>query len=135
MGFFINSDIGYYEGDRISVDDIAVTKRPSPRYQWENDEWVEFPLTPEEIEQIRKEMLENVATNATRSGAFNELLLTSINEYIRVVKTKPAAAGLTDAQIDEYLSDPLGPYYNPGYVKAKSYYNQLEEAKEWQPAN
>lgn len=37
---FINQDFGYYEGDRISGNDIAVSQRPSQNHDWNGTAWV-----------------------------------------------------------------------------------------------
>jgi hypothetical protein len=47
MSFFIGAN-GYYEGDKVSPDDLEVTQRPSHLHEWLNDEWV-FIETAEQI--------------------------------------------------------------------------------------
>jgi len=39
-GFYINSGIGYYEGDQISPDDIDVPKKQNPSDTWSGSEWI-----------------------------------------------------------------------------------------------
>lgn len=38
--FYMNPDLGYYEGVRIRPDDPDVPQRPSPNYKWIAGEWV-----------------------------------------------------------------------------------------------
>lgn len=40
MSYYINKVIGYYEGDRISIEDEEVEKRPSPDHERINGAWV-----------------------------------------------------------------------------------------------
>lgn len=46
---YINAELGYYEGDRISIEDIEVSPRPSSRHDHVNGEWVERGKTKEEL--------------------------------------------------------------------------------------
>jgi len=39
MGFFINKDGLYYEGDKASTADQEVTKRPTPNHKWNGGAW------------------------------------------------------------------------------------------------
>lgn len=38
-GYFISSQFGYYEGDQISSEDIAVPQRPSSLFVYTDDAW------------------------------------------------------------------------------------------------
>jgi hypothetical protein len=40
MGFFINKNGAYYEGDKASQVDTEVTQRPSPLHNWTGIDWV-----------------------------------------------------------------------------------------------
>ena len=35
MGFYINSELGYYEGDRIDGSDLTVPQRPDSTYTFD----------------------------------------------------------------------------------------------------
>lgn len=39
MGYFINADLGYYEGDQIDPSDIPVPRRPDATYHWIAEAW------------------------------------------------------------------------------------------------
>ena len=39
MGYFISSELGYYEGDQISPSDIAVPRRPDGTHVWDGQAW------------------------------------------------------------------------------------------------
>jgi|GEM_PF-2655613 len=39
MGYFINTDLGYYVGDQISPQDQAVPQRPDATYEWSGNAW------------------------------------------------------------------------------------------------
>ena len=39
MGYFINAELGYFEGDRINPSDIAVPQRPDYTYTWDGQAW------------------------------------------------------------------------------------------------
>lgn len=41
MYFYINSGLGYYEGDRISSLDQPVEKRPDEKHKWNGSAWVQ----------------------------------------------------------------------------------------------
>lgn len=43
MGYFINSEFGYYEneGDQLNTADVAVPQRPDATYLWQNGAWVQ----------------------------------------------------------------------------------------------
>ena len=40
MGFYINQNHDYYEGDKVDYRDIDVPQRPSYLYDWINEQWV-----------------------------------------------------------------------------------------------
>lgn len=60
MSYFYSSEIGYYEGDRISLDDTVVPKRPDKWSIWNGKEWKEGspPKDNFSIDQF-KTLLEN----------------------------------------------------------------------------
>jgi hypothetical protein len=39
MGYFINPEFGYYEGDQINPSDIAVPQRPDYTHTWDGQAW------------------------------------------------------------------------------------------------
>lgn len=43
MGYYLNAEIGYYEGDPISVNDQEVPQRPDADYSWDGAQWVQNP--------------------------------------------------------------------------------------------
>ena len=45
MGYFISNDIGYYEGDKISFNDIPVPQRPDYTYTFDGTNWNPSILT------------------------------------------------------------------------------------------
>lgn len=53
MGQFINPAIGYYEGDRISLEDEEVQRRPSDNHTWNGSAWIaDIPSKAEMIASI-----------------------------------------------------------------------------------
>lgn len=43
MGYFINAETGYYEGDRISPCDQEVPRRPDGAHLWDEGQWLPSP--------------------------------------------------------------------------------------------
>jgi hypothetical protein len=48
MSSYINSELGYYEGDKINYLDLEVPRRPGPDFIW-NEGWVVKEETSEQI--------------------------------------------------------------------------------------
>ena len=39
MGYFINPELGYYEGDQFHPSDLAVPQRPDYTHTWDGQAW------------------------------------------------------------------------------------------------
>lgn len=60
MGFYLDSQGNYYEGDRSSLADSPVPQRPSYRHKFTNGEWLEdvVVLKVEEAEKAKATLAE-----------------------------------------------------------------------------
>ena len=47
--FFVDARGDYYEGDRVSVDDVSVSQRPGPNYAWQAGAWVALVVVPASV--------------------------------------------------------------------------------------
>lgn len=52
MGYYVSSELVYYEGDRISASDIAVDPGPSARHVWTGSAWQSGPAVALEMRPL-----------------------------------------------------------------------------------
>lgn len=53
MGYYIDQNGQYYEGDKASFGDQDVPKRLSANYTWGGSEWVYSPSVPQRIDALQ----------------------------------------------------------------------------------
>lgn len=115
MGFYIDRDGGYYEGDRQSPDDVLVPQRPSARHLWQGGAWVLGPepvpdaLTPSQFwQQIEAEELTAAADALIDSlpDPLQRIRARRVVEYRRddaQLIAMATALGMSTAQIDDFF--------------------------------
>jgi len=101
MGYYINPLIGYYEGDRIDLNDKPVPKRADPSHKWINGGWQEDPaVVAEKLKQQALDLLSEtdlVAARCFKAGisypdewkAYTADLRLVVNGELTVIPTKP----------------------------------------------
>lgn len=97
MGYYIDPQGNYYEGDRISALDIEVSQRPDPTYDWNNNIWVKN--TNKDKEANNKLILDQILVLESKQ-----------NRYIREIalgKGDVVTDGLTPKQRLEALDDQI----------------------------
>ena len=117
MGFYIDRDGGYYEGDRQSPDDVLVAQRPTAHHVWQNGTWVAGPppvpeaLTPAQFwQQIEAEGLTAAADALIDSlpDPLQRIRARRVVEYRRddaQLIGMAAALGMDSEQIDEFFRE------------------------------
>lgn len=82
-----------------------------------------LPTAYEERRAKRRE----IAAKMAESGAFEVFTLVAVQNAIADLKTKypVQTAGMTDDQIVLVVTDPESPFYNEGFTKLKSYYDEM----------
>lgn len=117
MGFFINAQVGYYEGDRIDVLDREVPQRPDPDVEWDPDmlgdgAWIpKLSPVPESVTplQARRALLGAGLLSAVQTAANaadDETRLaweysSTVERDSPFVAKLALALGLSDAQVDD----------------------------------
>lgn len=90
IGFFISSDIGYYEGDCRNSLDLIVTQRPSINHTWDGNQWV----APDLVALAEADAIKYLS-NGSRTNRFVLSLFFLLDQRMRVLEAKPA---ITKAQ-------------------------------------
>ncbi|WP_443113323.1 hypothetical protein [Herbaspirillum seropedicae] len=112
MGYYINSEIGYYEGDQISYLDEAVPQQLNPGDVWDGAAWQAAPapvpaaVTPLQARRalLAAGLLEAVESAAAAADTETRLawqFSSSVERASPFVANLAAALKLTDAQIDD----------------------------------
>lgn len=116
MGFYIDQNGGYYEGDKAHWQDQDVPQRPSANHTWNGSAWVVAPLPVPAVvtmRQARLALLQNgmltqvndaVAgmPGAAGDAARIEWEFSSTVERNRpLVQSLIGALGLTESQLDD----------------------------------
>lgn len=116
MGFYIDQNGGYYEGDKAHWQDQEVPQRPSANHTWNGSAWVPAPLPVPAVVTMRQArlallqfgLLAQVNTAVANmpgtqgDAARIEWEFSSTVERNRpLVQALGAALGMTDAQLDD----------------------------------
>lgn len=112
MGSFINPSFGYYEGDRMSLNDQEVPPRPAPEFTWVGGEWIAPPApVPAAVTPLQARLalsaaglLARVDQAATAAGG--DVLLawqysSTVERGSPFVVSLAEALELTDEQVDD----------------------------------
>lgn len=110
MGYWVNAQGNYYEGDRANLNDLSVSQRPGPNYQWANNAWVAVAVMPDVVYswQLRRALSQQgirAAVEAAIIGSSQDIqdMWQFATEYHRnhpMVAEIAAAIGKTEADID-----------------------------------
>jgi len=114
MGFYIDTNGNYYEGDRIGNDEV-VPQRPSVIHVWTGVAWEQGPLpTPSVVSmrQARLAMLRTgrlAAVNAAVAAADEETKITweysqEVHRAHPFVATLAVALSLTEQDLDDLFT-------------------------------
>ena len=78
MGYYINSEIGYYEGDQITPMDLPVPQRLDASYDWNGTAWVQNAIraTQAKNEQLQASIdaLGSTGSDASMSRGLEDLI-------------------------------------------------------------
>lgn len=116
MSYYINAEIGYYEGDPISILDQEVPQRPDANHTWSGSAWVPAPLPVPDVVTMRQARLAllqagllaqvNTAV-ANMPGAAGDTARIEWEFSSTVERNRPlvqsliGALGLTESQLDD----------------------------------
>jgi len=112
MGYYINSEIGYYEGDQVSHLDVEVPKRPNFGDVWDGTAWQAAPapvpvaVTPLQARRalLAAGLLDGVESAAAAADTETRLawqFSSSVERASPFVANLAAALKLTEAQVDD----------------------------------
>ncbi|QDD62639.1 hypothetical protein EJD96_00020 (plasmid) [Herbaspirillum seropedicae] len=112
MGYYINAEIGYYEGDQVSHLDEVVPQRLNPGDVWDGTAWQSAPEpVPASVtqSQARRALLaagklaavETAVAAADQDTQIVWQYAATVERGSPFVAALAAAVGLTDAQIDD----------------------------------
>ncbi|WP_050466359.1 hypothetical protein [Herbaspirillum chlorophenolicum] len=112
MGCYINSEIGYYEGDQISHHDQEVPQRPDPNAGWDGQAWQASPapvptaVTPLQARRalLAAGLLNAVDQAAAAAGGEAQLAWAysaTVERASPFVAALASAIGLSNEDVDE----------------------------------
>lgn len=116
MGFYIDQDGGYYEGDKAHWQDQEVPQRPSANHTWNGSAWVPAPLPVPAVVTMRQARLALLKNNmltqvntavANMPGAAGDTARIEWEFSSTVERNRPlvqsliGALGLTESQLDD----------------------------------
>lgn len=116
MGFYIDQNGGYYEGDKAHWQDQDVPQRPSANHTWNGSAWVAAPLPVPAMVTMRQarlallqnSMLTQVNTAvANMPGAAGDAarieweFSSTVERNHPLVQSVTGALGLTESQLDD----------------------------------
>lgn len=116
MGFYIDQNGGYYEGDKAHWQDQDVPQRPSANHTWNGSAWVAAPLPVPAMVTMRQArlallqngMLTQVNTAVAKMpGAAGDAariewtFSSTVERNHPLVQSVTGALGLTESQLDD----------------------------------
>lgn len=116
MGYYIDQNGDYYEGDRVHWRDRDVPRRPSPNHAFDGVAWVLKPASPPAVvsmRQARRALLSHgllpqveqaIAAMPGQAGDEARIDWATATEVQRswpLVQALGVALGLSDAQLDD----------------------------------
>jgi len=72
MGYYISTQLGYYEGDQIDSEDIIVPKRPDYSYNWDGNTWQPYQLSVEEKIALLEPTLRNLLDTTCQKYLYDD---------------------------------------------------------------
>jgi len=96
MGYFINAEIGYYEGDQLTLADIKVPQRPDITHAWSGTAWQPTVATSNGPILAQIAVLESsVSERRIREAVLNidNGWLKSLNDQIAALRAQLAKSG------------------------------------------
>ena len=123
MGFYIDQNGGYYEGDKANWQDQDVSQRPDANHTWNGSAWVAAPLpVPAMVtmRQARLALLQNGMLTqvndavANMPGAQGDTarieweFSSTVERNWPLVQALGAAIGLTEQQLDDLFTAAAG---------------------------
>lgn len=123
MNYYINQQLGYYEGDKISFDDIEVPQRPSALHDWNGVEWVES------VERKKAAVVAQIAQLEEESGVVRIVREGLLRAAEKLAKYEARDLNLLDPlRTPPYTAEELLAT-NPGYQKTKAFDDQIRELR------
>ena len=94
MGFYVNKELGYYEGDKIDWRDIEVPRRPDYLHKWDGKTWVlDDERVKEEEQRLVEQKIEAEKQLILREQAIERLVVKG-----ELVKGKEGELTVSDAE-------------------------------------
>lgn len=115
MGFYIDQNGNYYEGDRQGAD-LEVPQRPNANHAWNGSTWMPVPLPVPEVVTMRQARLAllqsgllaqvNTAVSSMTGAAGDAARIewefsSTVERNLPLVQSLTGVLGLTEAQIDD----------------------------------
>lgn len=116
MGYYIDQNGSYYEGDQVSLSDQEVPQRPDANHTWNGSAWQAVPVNPTETivspAQIREALLDSNlldAVEAAVSAGSRKLQIwwefaTQFERNHPLVISMATTLGVSEEQLDQLFA-------------------------------